>query len=93
MTQEKITLKLYIIGHTAKSEIAITNLRKICREDLQDQYEIKIIDLLENPQIAEDDGIVAFPTLIKELPSSLIRIIGDLSDKEKILLGLDLQLK
>ena len=87
----KFTLKLYITGHTPKSERAIANLRRICAGGLEGQYELIIIDVLECPQLAEDEKILATPTLIKELPPPLRRIIGDLSDKEKVLLGLDLE--
>jgi len=87
----KHLLRLYITGHTSRSEIAIANLRHICAEELRDEYEIKIIDVLENPQLAEDEKIMATPTLIKDLPAPIRRIIGDLSDKEKVLLGLDLR--
>ncbi|MEW6734438.1 MAG: circadian clock protein KaiB [Acidobacteriota bacterium] len=86
----KYLLKLYITGHTARSERAIANLRRICDEELGGQYEMMIIDILERPQLAEDEKIVATPTLIKQLPPPLRRIIGDLSDTEKVLLGLDL---
>lgn len=86
----KFLLKLYITGRTPRSERAARNLRLICEEELQGKYEIQIIDVLERPQLAEDEKILATPTLIKELPPPLRRIIGDLSDKEKVLLGLDL---
>ncbi|QWR78469.1 circadian clock protein KaiB [Candidatus Magnetomonas plexicatena] len=84
-------LKLYITGKTPKSERAIANLKSLCEEELQNQYEMIIIDVLERPQLAEDEKILATPTLIKALPPPLRRIIGDLSDTEKVLLGLDLQ--
>jgi circadian clock protein KaiB len=84
------TLKLYITGNTPRAERAITNLRRICEEDLGGAYEMVIIDVLERPQLAEDEKILATPTLIKHLPPPLRRIIGDLSDTEKVLLGLDL---
>jgi len=87
---DKIILRLYITGHTPNSKRAITNLRKICDEELEGRYDMKIIDVLENPQLAEDERIIATPALIKELPPPLRRIIGDLSDKDKVLLGLDL---
>ena len=87
----KMLLKLYVTGKTPRSERAIANLRRICQEDLQDQYELSIIDVLEQPQLAEDEKILATPTLTKELPPPLRKIIGDLSDIEKVLLGLDLQ--
>jgi len=85
------TLKLYITGKTSNSERALANLKKLCEEDLAEQhYEIQVIDVLEKPQLAEDDKILATPTLIRALPPPIRRIIGDLSDREKILLGLDL---
>jgi circadian clock protein KaiB len=84
-------LKLYITGQTARSREAINNLRRIMAEELSDQYELEIIDVLEQPQLAEDEKILATPTLIKELPPPLRRVIGDLSDKEQVLLGLELQ--
>jgi len=87
----KLNLRLYVTGKTAQSERAITNLRNIIDEDLKDKYELEIIDILERPQLAEDEKILATPTLLKELPPPLRKIIGDLSDKEKVLLGLDLK--
>ncbi len=87
----KLLLKLYITGKTSRSERAIANLRKICEEDLRGQYELVVIDVLERPQLAEEEKIIATPTLIKELPPPLRKIIGDLSDTEKVVLGLDLQ--
>ena len=83
-------LKLYVTGMTPRAERAVANLRRICAEELDDRYELVIIDVLENPQLAEDEKILATPTLIKELPRPVRRIIGDLSDKERVLLGLDL---
>jgi len=88
----KHLLKLYITGQTPRSERAVRNLQQICESELAGRYEIQIIDVLERPQLAEDERIMATPTLIKELPLPLRRIIGDLSDKEKVLLGLDLTL-
>lgn len=87
---DKYILKLYITGQTPRSERAIANLRRICEVDLHGQYEMVIIDLLERPQLAEDERIIATPTLIKELPPPLRRIIGDLSDTDRVLFGLDL---
>lgn len=83
-------LKLYVTGKTPRSERAISNLQRICEEELSHLYEMRVIDVLERPQLAEDEKIIATPTLIKELPPPLRRIIGDLSDTEKVLLGLDL---
>ena len=88
----KFSLKLYITGYTHRSKDAITNLRQVCNEKLGDRYELDIINVLEHPQLAEDEKILATPALIKVLPSPIRRIIGDLSDAEKVLLGLDLQL-
>ena len=84
-------LKLYVTGKTPRAEVAIANLRRICEEELSSEYELQIIDVLEQPQLAEDDKILATPTLIKRLPPPLRRVIGDLSDKEKVLLGLELR--
>jgi circadian clock protein KaiB len=83
-------LKLFVTGQTARSELAIENLRRICEEEFPDEYELIVIDILKRPQLAEDEKILATPTVIKELPPPIRRIIGDLSDKEKVLLGLDL---
>lgn len=88
----KVLLKLYITGMNQRAERAIANLRRICEEELHGQYELVLIDILERPQLAEDEKILATPTLIKELPAPMRRIIGDLSDTEKVLLGLDLLL-
>jgi circadian clock protein KaiB len=82
-------LRLYVTGHTPRAQLAIENLRRICDEDLHGQYELQIIDVLANPQLAEDEKILATPTLIKQLPPPLRRVIGDLSDRDKVLLGLD----
>lgn len=86
-----VKLTLYVTGQTPNSQRAIANMRRICEDELGGQYELVIVDVLERPQLAEDDRILATPTLIKELPLPLRRIIGDLSDTEKVLLGLDLQ--
>ena len=87
----KVLLKLYVTGMTPKSERAIANLRRICEQELNGRYELVVIDVLERPQLAEDEKILATPTLTKELPLPLRRIIGDLSDSDKVLLGLDMQ--
>jgi len=89
----KLRLRLYVTGKTAQSERAIYNLRQIISEELNGDYELEIIDILEHPQLAEDEKILATPTLLKELPPPVRKIIGDLSNKEKVLLGLDLYLK
>lgn len=84
-------LKLYIAGKSARAEAAIANLRQLCEHELRGQYELEIIDILEQPERAEQAKILATPTLIKQLPPPLRRVIGDLSDKEKLLLGLDVR--
>jgi circadian clock protein KaiB len=87
----RFLLKLYVTGKSPKADAAVANLRRICEDELQGEYELEIIDVLENPQIAEDERILATPTLIKQLPPPLRRVIGDLSDRHKVLLGLDVQ--
>lgn len=84
-------LRLYVTGKTARAEQAIANLRRICEDDLRGRYELEIIDVLQKPQLAEDEKILATPTLIKRLPPPLRRVIGDLSNKERVLLGLDVR--
>src|SRR4030042_6083603 len=87
---KKYLLKLFVTGQTPSAELAIENLRRICEEEFQNHYELIVIDVLQRPQLAEDERILATPTVIKELPPPIRRIIGALSDKEKVLLGLDL---
>jgi circadian clock protein KaiB len=84
------TIKLYITGQTPTSRRALENLEAICQEHLVGEYEINVIDVLKEPQLAEDDKIIATPTVVKQLPTPLRKIIGDLSNSEKVLLGLDL---
>lgn len=93
MESDRYLLKLYITGKTPRTERAIANLRKLCDEVLAEAYEVEIIDVLENPKLAEDERILATPTLIKKLPPPLRRVIGDLSDRDRVLLGLDLREK
>lgn len=83
-------LKLFVTGETARARQAIDNLARICEERLGDRYEILVIDILEQPEAAEDEGIIATPTLIRHMPLPRRRIIGDLSDTETVLFGLDL---
>jgi circadian clock protein KaiB len=78
-----------VTGKSPRAETAIQNLRRICEEDLGGEYELEIIDVLEDPDAAEEDKVLATPTLIKQLPPPLRRVIGDLSNKEKVLLGLN----
>lgn len=89
----KFVLKLYISGRTWRAERAIANLRRICEQELDGESEIAIIDVLENPNLAEQARILATPTLIKEIPPPQRRIIGDLSDFEKVRKGLDIRPK
>ena len=84
-------LRLYVAGQTPKSVAALTNLRRICEEHLAGQYEIEVIDLLERPQLAQGEQIVAIPTLERRLPEPVRKIIGDLSNTERVLIGLDLR--
>jgi len=90
MVEKKIILKLYVSGQTLNSIKAIHNLKKILSGELKDMYELEVINVLENPQLAEDEKIMATPTLSRSLPLPIKRIIGDLSDKEKVLIGLDI---
>ena len=83
-------LRLYVAGQTSKSMAAFSNLKKLCEEHLQGQYRIEVIDLLENPALAKGDQIFAIPTLVRKLPEPIKKIIGDLSDKERVLVGLNL---
>ncbi len=84
------TLKLYITGKSLRTDRAISNIKRICQHELNNRYELVIIDVLEQPALAEQAKIIATPTLIKELPPPLRRVIGDLSNTEKVLLGLDI---
>jgi circadian clock protein KaiB len=81
-------LRLFVTGKTPRAELAIANLRKICEEELKGEYELEIIDVLEHPELAEEERILATPTLVKQLPPPLRRVIGDLTNKEKVLFGL-----
>jgi circadian clock protein KaiB len=87
----KFLLKLYVTGSSPRTSAAISNLKRICEQELEGRYDLEIIDVLEYPQIAEDEKILATPTLIKQLPPPLRRVIGDLSDKEKVLFGLEVR--
>jgi circadian clock protein KaiB len=84
-------LRLYVTGTSPRAELAVANLRRICEQELHGRYQLEVIDVLEQPQLAEDEKILATPTLIKQLPPPLRRVIGDLSDKGKVLLGLEVR--
>ena len=87
---ENWELKLYIAGKTEKSVTALRNLKKYCEEHLKGKYKIEVIDLLKKPQLAEGDQIFAVPTLVKKIPEPIRKIIGDLSNEEKVLVGLNI---
>ena len=84
-------LRLYVAGQTQKSVTAFANLKNICEEHLAGKYRIEVIDLLKNPQLAKGDQIIAIPTLVRKLPEPLKRIIGDLANTERVLVGLDIR--
>lgn len=84
-------LRLYVAGQTPKSVAALANLKKFCEDHLQGRYRIEVVDLVKNPQLARTDQILAIPTLVRRLPSPIRKIIGDLSNSERVLVGLDLQ--
>lgn len=91
MAGETYELRLYVAGQTPKALRAFANLRKICEEHLAGRYRIEVIDLLENPQLGRGDQILALPTLVRKLPVPMKKIIGDLSNTERVLVGLDLR--
>ena len=89
--ENKWMLRLYVAGQTPKAITAYANLKKICEEHLQGSYQIEVIDLLVNPTLAKDDQILALPTLVRKLPEPIKKIIGDLSNTERVLVGLDIR--
>ncbi len=90
-SREFFDLRLYIAGQTARSLAAMANLQRICDEHLEGRYRLEVIDLLERPQLARGDQIFALPTLVRKLPEPIRRLVGDLSDTERALVGLDLR--
>lgn len=90
-SQKQYQLRLYVAGQTPKSLAAFANLKKICEEHLAGKYHIEVIDLLKKPQLATGDQILAIPTLVRKLPEPIKKIIGDLSNTERVLVGLDLR--
>ncbi len=84
-------LRLYVAGQTARSVAALGNLERICEEHLKGKYRIEVIDVLRKPQLAQGDQILALPTLVRKLPEPMKKIIGDLSNEERVLVGLDLR--
>jgi circadian clock protein KaiB len=93
MAKTRYLLRLYISGATPNSTRALANIRRICEDYLKGRYELEIIDIYQDPALAKDDQIIALPTLIKRLPLPLHRLIGDMSDEGKVLVGLDLKPK
>ena len=89
--QRRYVLRLYVVGATAGSQRAISNLRAICETELAGRYELEVIDIYQQPTLGAGEQIVAAPTLIKELPLPVRRLVGDMSDRERVLLGLDLR--
>jgi circadian clock protein KaiB len=90
-TDSTLELRLYVAGQTPKSLIALRNLKRICEEHLQGHYRLHVIDLVKTPQLAQDDQILAIPTLVRNLPQPIRKIIGDLSDTQRVLVGLDVR--
>ena len=88
---DKWILRLYVAGQSLSARTALDNLKKICEEHLKGRYRIEIVDLLMNPQLARGDQILALPTLVRQLPPPMRKIIGDLSNTERVLVGLDLK--
>ena len=88
---DKWELRLYVAGQTPKSVAAFSNLKRVCEEHLAGKYKIEVVDLLKNPQLAQGDQIVAIPTLVRKLPEPVRKIIGDLSNTERVLVGLQLR--
>ncbi len=89
--QAEWELRLYVAGQTARSVTALANLERLCEEHLKGRYHLEVIDLLQNPQLARGDQILALPTLVRKLPEPMKKIIGDLSNEERVLIGLDLR--
>lgn len=89
--KEVYLLRLYIAGQTPKSITALSNLKKICETHLENSYQIEVVDLMENPMLAQTDQILAIPTLVRKLPEPMMKIIGDLSNTERVLIGLDIK--
>lgn len=90
-TTPKWQLRLYVAGNTTKSMTAIANLKRYCEEHISEQYSLEVIDLLVHPQLAAGDQILAIPTLVRKVPVPIRKIIGDLSNEEKVLVGLDIR--
>ena len=92
-SEEHYVLRLYVTGMTPRSTAAFVSIKAICEERLQGRYELEVIDIYQHPQLAIDEQIIAVPTLVKKLPAPLRRLVGDLSNQDRVLLGLDLRRK
>lgn len=90
LRRAKYILRLYVTGSSGRSLRAVSNLKKLCEEHLSDEYDLEVIDIYENPAAAREEQIIAAPTLIKQLPQPIRRFVGDLSNTEKLLIGLDI---
>jgi circadian clock protein KaiB len=90
-TTEKWELRLYVAGHSPRSQEAFANLKRICEEHLKGSYTIEVVDLVENPQLAKGDQILAVPTLVRKLPPPIRKIIGTLSEEDRVLVGLNIR--
>jgi circadian clock protein KaiB len=88
---ETMELRLYVAGQTAKSIAALANLRRYCEQYLPGRYQLEVIDLMQHPQLAEGDQILAIPTVVRKMPEPIRKVIGDLSNEERVLVGLDLR--
>ena len=88
---DQYILRLFVAGSSPRARQALDNLKRLCEEELEGRYQVEVVDVLERPDLAEEERILATPTLVKRLPPPLRRVIGDLSDKEKVLLGLELR--
>ena len=91
--QAKYVLRLYVSGSTLKSSLAVENIKRVCEQHLKNRYDLEVIDIYQQAKLARDEQIVAVPTLIKRLPLPLRRLIGDMSNQEKVLFGLDLRMR
>jgi len=91
LSQDRYVLRLYVTGSTQKSSRAIANIRSLCEEHLQGRYDLEVIDIYQQPVLARGEQIIAAPTLIKKLPAPLRKVVGDLSDADRVLMGLDLR--
>jgi circadian clock protein KaiB len=90
---ERYLLRLYVTGMTPRSSQAVASIKALCEQHLQGRYDLEVVDIYQHPQLAKDEQIIAVPTLVKHLPAPLRRLIGNLSDVERVLLGLDLRLR